>query len=137
MRALLLTVLLCCSQCLIVRSADPGDTLAMGDITPAVASAIRSGNAQALAAYFAPSIDLTVPESEGTYSKAQAELIVKGFFNANHPSAFVIQHQGSSGEGSQFCIGSMTSTSGNFRVYFLIKTTGGTALITQLQFEAE
>lgn len=113
----------------------PGDTATEGDIVPAVASAIRAGDAQKLASYFAATIDLTVPGSEGTYSRSQAELIVKGFFSANPPSSFVIQHQGTSAESSSFCIGRMDSGDSHFRVYFLVKTINGTALITQLQFE--
>ena len=137
MRILVLIVLLCSSRLAVALPGDPGDTVSFGDITPAVASAIRSGNAQALAVYFASSIDLTVPSGDGTYTKAQAELIVKGFFASVKPDGFSIQRQGNSSDGSQYCIGSMSSSSGNFRVYFQIKTQGGNSLISQLQFEAE
>jgi hypothetical protein len=113
----------------------PGDSTGNGDITPAVASALRSGNASALAAYFNSTVDLTLPGSEGTYSRSQAELIVKGFFNMNKPSDFTIQHKGSSGEGSQFCIGLLSTDNGDFRTYFLIKTISQQSVVTQLQFE--
>jgi hypothetical protein len=116
---------------------DPADSSGTGDITQAVATAIRSGNAVALAAYFNPTIDLTVPGTEGTYSKSQAELIVKGFFTANPPKSFVIQHQGNSGELTQFCIGTLETESTKFRTYFLIKIIDGVSLITKLQFEEE
>jgi hypothetical protein len=58
---------------------DPGDSTLNGDITPAVVAALRTGNSNALAVYFAPTIDLTIPGSEGNYSKSQAELIVRFF----------------------------------------------------------
>lgn len=112
-----------------------GDSTAMGDITPAVAAALRSGNASGLAAYFNATIDLTLPGSEGTYSKSQAELIVKGFFSTNKPSDFTIQHKGSSGDGSQFCIGLLVTDNGDFRTYFLVKTSNDRSVVTQLQFE--
>jgi hypothetical protein len=125
------------SSIVIATPIDPVDSVVTGDITPAVAAAIRSGNSSSLAAYFSATIDLAVPGSDGTYSKSQAELIVKGFFDSNPPKAFIIKHQGSSGEGSQFCIGSLETDNANFRTYFLIKTINGASLITQLQFEEE
>lgn len=117
--------------------AIPGDSTTAADITPAVAAALRSGNSVALASYFSASIDLAVPGSEGTYSKSQAELIVKGFFSANKPTDFIIQHQGNSSEGAQFCIGLLETENVNYRTYFLIKTLNGLSLISQLQFEEE
>ncbi len=135
MRLLLVLYLACLPLLMSAKDAEPGDSTGTGDITPAVASALRSGNASALAAYFNSTIDLTLPGSEGTYSRSQAELIVKGFFNMNKPSDFTIQHKGSSGEGSQFCIGLLNTDNGDFRTYFLIKTITQQSVITQLQFE--
>ena len=137
MRPFLLAVFLLFNQLLSASPIQLPDTTANADIIPAVASAIRSGDAQALASYFAATVDLTVPESEGTYSKSQAELIVKGFFNTSHPSGFSIRHQGLSGEGCNFCIGRLDSDNGPYRVYFLVKTINGQSQITQLQFEEE
>jgi hypothetical protein len=107
------------------------------DITSAVAAAIRSGDANRLASFFSASIDLTAPGVDGTYSKSQAEMIVKNFFSKYPPQSFTIKQQGSSGEGSKFAIGLLSTTSGDFRTYFLIKTSGGQQLIHQLQFEEE
>jgi hypothetical protein len=137
MKILSFIVLFLFGTVVMATPTDPTDSIGDGDITQTVAAAIRSGNSAALAYYFSPSIDLTIPGSEGTYSKSQAELIVKNFFSANPPKAFTINHQGTSGEGSQFCIGSLETDKTKFRVYFQIKTTGGVSLITQLQFEVE
>jgi hypothetical protein len=137
MKCISFIILLLISCRINATPADPADSVGNGDITQSVAAVLRSGDAAALAAYFSATIDLTMPGSEGTYSKAQAELIIKGFFNANVPSDFIINHQGSSGEGSQFCIGSLKTSTMNFRVYFLIKTVNGVSLIIQMQFEEE
>jgi hypothetical protein len=137
MKILVFSLLFLISSVALATPIDPVDSIGTGDITPAVAAAIRSGNAGALAVYFSATIDLTVPGSDGTYSKSQAELIVKEFFTSTPPTGFIIKHQGSSGEGSQFCIGSLETENVNFRTYFLIKTINGVSLITQLQFEEE
>jgi len=105
------------------------------DITNDIAAAIRSGNTKQLAQYFNTSIDLTIPENDGTYSKAQAELIVKEFFDNNPPKSFVINHSGSSNDGSLFSVGTYISGTKSFRTYFLVKKIAGTFKIQQLQFE--
>ncbi len=107
------------------------------DINSAVASAIKGGDAKTLALYFNSSIDLTVPGSDGTYSKSQAEMIVKNFFAQNKPVSFSVNQNGNSSEGSQYSIGTLVSAKAKFRTYFLVKKIGGKQVITQLQFEQE
>ncbi len=112
----------------------PANSLA--DITKSVTDAIRKGSSTELSAYFNASIDLTVQGKEGTFSKAQAEQIVKEFFLKNQPKSFNIKHQGNSADGSNYVIGTLTTTNNlNFRVYFLIKSIGGKLCIQQLQFD--
>lgn len=105
------------------------------DITNDIAAAIRSGNTKQLAQYFNTTIDLTIPDNDGTFSKAQAELIVKEFFTKNPPKSFVINHSGSSNDGSLFSVGTYISGVKSFRTYFLVKKIAGTFKIQQLQFE--
>lgn len=107
------------------------------DINASVANAIKAGDAKTLAAYFNSSIDLTVPGSDGTFSKSQAEMIVKNFFSQNKPVSFSINQNGNSSEGSQYSIGTLVSAKGKFRTYFLVKKISGKSVITQLQFEQE
>lgn len=121
-------------------SATPIDTTVNfdpQDINGSIASCIRSGDANALSNYFNATIDLTVPGDEGTYSKSQAAIIVKNFFSQYKPVTFTVNQQGSSGEGSQFAIGTLKTANGNFRTYYLLKKNGGQQQIFQLQFEEE
>jgi len=117
-----------------------GDTsvaIVQEDITASVAAAINNGDSKKLASYFNSSIDLTVPGTDGTYSKSQAEMIVKSFFSKFPPLSFKINQQGSSNEGSQFAIGTLSTKTSTFRTYFLIKKVNNVPLIHQLQFEEE
>jgi hypothetical protein len=109
----------------------------VADITKNVADAIRKGNAAELAVYFNSSIDLTVPGKEGSFSKAQAEQIVKDFFAKNTPKSFEIKHQGTSSDGSNYAIGTLQTNKGNFRCYFLVKTIANKSYIQQLQFDTD
>ena len=45
-----------------------------------VIGALRSGNSSELSKYFDENVELTLPDKSDSYSKAQAQLIVKDFF---------------------------------------------------------
>ena len=103
-----------------------------------VHEAIRSGNAGTLATYFHSTVDLEVDGTDGSYSKGQAEMIIKDFFTGHPVKSYVIKHQGSSDDGSKYSIGSyITKTNQEFRVYILLKQTGSGLLVNQIQFEED
>ena len=110
--------------------ASPIDSLNIPDqdINGAVASAIKAGDAKALSLYFNSSVDLTAPGVDGTYSKSQAEMIVKNFFALNKPVSFSINQNGNSSEGSQYSIGTLVTAKGKFRTYFLVKKVSGKSM---------
>ena len=81
---------------------------------------------------------MTILEQENVYSKAQAELVVKDFFEKNRPKTFTIIHKGSSPEKTQYAIGNLVTANGRtFRVSFYIKNTQGKNLLQELRIETE
>ncbi|MBI9037060.1 MAG: DUF4783 domain-containing protein [Bacteroidales bacterium] len=102
-----------------------------------VIKAISKGDASELSKLFNSTIDISIPENDGTYSKDQAEIIVKKFFKKNPVTKFSINHSGSSNDGSKYSIGTYKSNDKTFRVYFLLKKTSEKYFIQQLQFELE
>lgn len=107
------------------------------DMVDDVAASIRSGNSKNVSKYFIDNIDLKVIEQEDVYSKQQAEMILKDFF-AKHPvKSFAIVHKSTPKNGSQYIIGTLETTNGKFRVYFLNKTTDTETLIQQFRIETE
>lgn len=107
------------------------------EINSKIAAAIKTANARDLSNYFNNTIDLTIPGNEGTYSKGQAEMIVKSFFVKHPPSSFTLNHQGKSNDGSHYAIGTYKSGATAFRTYFLLKVLSGQPLIHQLKFETD
>jgi hypothetical protein len=107
------------------------------DIISEISAAIKSGNAANVSKYFNTTIDLTVPSGEGTFSKTQAEQILKDFFTKNPPKTFTINHQGASNDGSLFAIGTYVSGSTSYRSYFLLKKVAAGYCIQQLEFEVD
>ncbi len=116
---------------------DSTQNIVNDEINNSIAAAIGAGDAKKLAFYFSASIDLTLPNTDGTYSKSQAEMIIMKFFSQYPPDSFKLNQQGSSNEGSQFAIGTYSSKSVRFRTYFLVKKVSGISQIQQLQFEKE
>jgi len=110
--------------------------IAPGDLPPAMIDALKSGNSAELAKYFNSSIELAIAGQEDIYSSQQAELIVKNFFAKHVPTNFVVLHKGGK-EGSQYIIGNLTTSTGNFRVTLLIKQRDNKPFIHQLRFEEE
>ncbi|MEI8203145.1 MAG: DUF4783 domain-containing protein [Bacteroidota bacterium] len=105
------------------------------EISKDIISALNTGNSKEIAKFFNNTIDLNIPENDGSYSKTQAELILKNFFSKHKVKSFVLNHQGSSNDGSQFIIGTLNTMNGNFRTYCYIKKIGNSLNIQQLQFE--
>jgi len=102
-----------------------------------IANAIRSGDSKSVSRYFSNSVDLTLVGQEDVYSKAQAEQILKDFFNKNTPRSFSIIHRGESKDGSKYAIGNLTTSNGNYRVYYYFKMVGGSINIQELRFMKE
>ncbi len=107
------------------------------DIIQTISKAISSGKSENVAVYFNSTLDLTTTENEGTYSKIQAEQILKDFFSKNPISSFTIKHNGSSTDGSIYAIGIYLSDTLTYRVYFLLKKFDQKYLIQKIEFELQ
>ncbi|MDA3904866.1 MAG: DUF4783 domain-containing protein [Bacteroidales bacterium] len=100
-------------------------------------TAISAGNYSVLSDLFSESVDLTVRDTDGIYSKTQAKGVLKAFFENDKPKSFQIKHNGSSNDGTVYAIGLFVSIKGSYRVYALFKEMAGKAKIVQLQIEEE
>jgi hypothetical protein len=100
-----------------------------------VVSAIKSGNATELAKYLDDNVELTLPEKYDTYSKAQALVILKDFFSNNKVKGFELKHKGTS-PGGNFAIGTLQTSSGNFRTNIFMRTSKGKDLVNEIRFQS-
>ena len=99
-----------------------------------VVAAMRSGNSTLIAKYFDDLVDISMPDKSNTYSKTQAEFVIKDFFTNNPVKKFEIIHKGENA-GSQFCIGTLYTKNGSFRTTIFMKQKGGGQLLQELRFE--
>ena len=100
-----------------------------------VAGAMRAGNAGELSRYLDSRVDITLPEKTDSYSKSQAEMIIRDFFITNGVRNFQIRHKGEN-SGSQFCIGLLQTRNGDYRTTLFMKHKGDKQLLQELRFQA-
>lgn len=97
--------------------------------------ALRSGSSADLSKYFDDNIELTLPDKSDSYSKAQAQLIVKDFFKNNGVKGFELKHKGDAPDG-HFCIGTLQTNSGNFRTNVFMKMRNNKEVVREIRFQA-
>ena len=108
--------------------------IASAAVPDAIILAFKAGNSKELGKYLNASIELAILENGDVYSKTQAEILLKDFFQKHNPTNFIVLHEGGK-EGSRYAIGTLSTNKGDFRVTFLLKTQDGNSVIHQLRIE--
>jgi hypothetical protein len=110
---------------------------AQAEIFEPMKDALKAGNAKELAKYFNQSVDINLEGEVNTYSKAQAEFVLREFFKKHPTSDFSIEHTGSSKSGLQYAIGNYKSNNDQFNVLLRVKQAGVVYLIHEISFVKE
>ncbi len=98
--------------------------------------ALKNNDVESLVKGFSDPVEITLPESENSYSKSQAAMVLRKFMNNNKVKSFNVKQSGKSTGGSEFIIGDMTTTSGKqYQVYFLITIINDEAFLHLIEFE--
>ncbi len=95
---------------------------------------LRTGNSAQVARFFDNTIEITLPEKSNSYSKSQAEMILKDFFSNNPVKGFDVIHKGENA-GSQYCIGTLITKNANFRTTVFMKQKGDSQFLQEIRFE--
>jgi len=99
-----------------------------------VIAALKTGNATQVAKYFDNTVDITLAEKSNSYSKSQAEVILRDFFANNPVKSFQILHSGNNG-GSEYCIGKLTTSNASYRTTIFMKQKGEKQFLQEIRFE--
>ena len=100
-----------------------------------VIDSLQNGDATELSKLFDDNVELTLPEKSDNYSKAQALLIMKDFFNNNGVKSFEVKHKGEQA-GGQYCIGTLQTKAGNFRTTVFMKIKAKKQVVKEIRFQA-
>jgi hypothetical protein len=99
--------------------------------------ALKTGNAKEVAKFFNASVDMNVEGNVDTYSKAQAEFVLRDFFKKHPPTEFNVVHTGASKGGQQYAIGRYISNGESYNVMLRVKEVEKVNLIHEINFVKE
>ena len=99
-----------------------------------IVNATKNADSKGLALYFNEKIELIIPGKSGIYSKAQAEQVIKNFFETHPVTSFEIIHHGIK-DNSAYAIGKYISNKIHYRFYYRTQESEGKILIHQLWIE--
>lgn len=99
-----------------------------------VINALRNGNATELAKHVDDNLEISLPSKTDNYSRQQAVVILQDFFSTSGVKGFEPKHRGDNG-GSQFCIGTLVTRSGNFRTTFFMTEKNGRQYVKEIRFQ--
>ena len=100
----------------------------------AVILALNAGNAAQLSKFFDNRIDIGLPDKSDNYSRTQAEMIIREFFSNNGVRNFEIKHK-SEKAGSNYCVGTLKTKSGDFRTTVFMKQKGDKQYLQDISFQ--
>ena len=104
------------------------------DVPNEITAALNSGDANKLAGWLNTNVELVIGDKNDVYSKQQAIAIISDFFRNNSVQSFQVLHKGNR-EAASFVIGTLKTTTGNYRVYVLTRKPVKQSLIQQLRIE--
>jgi hypothetical protein len=99
-----------------------------------IIGALKTGDAAQLSKLFDNTINISIADKKNTYSKSQAELVLKDFFNNNTVKGFEKVHDGDKAN-PQFIIGILETKNGEYRTTIYMKQKEGKNLLQELRFE--
>lgn len=99
-----------------------------------VIAGMRVGNATEISRFFDNTVEINLRDKSNSYSKSQAQLVLKDFFSSNSVKNFEVIHKGENA-GSQFCIGTLITKSGSYRTTIFMKQKGDKQVLQGITFE--
>lgn len=95
-----------------------------------VAKGMSTGDVSRVAQYFDKVVDITINDEQSTYSKSQAEAVLKSFFTKNKFRSFSLRHKGAgTNSTSIYVIGLVSTEKGKFTMYLMFKQRESNVLV--------
>ncbi len=101
-------------------------------------NAIRNDRVSDMVKYFDNFVPLTINNAQSIYSRNQAEVVLKDFFDKNIPKELDVNDNGSPDNTSKFIICTCTMTNGlKYNVYMLMRLKDGNYMIQDFRLNVE
>ena len=105
-----------------------------GDVIVPISKYIVQANPDALSAWFADNLEISVLSRETNASRAQAKLIVKSFFDTYTPRSFEVTHSASRAN-MKYVLGTMNAGGESFLVTIFVTSKDEKCKIQQFKIE--
>jgi hypothetical protein len=100
-----------------------------------VIQALNGGDLGNMVKYFDNVVDITLNNDQSTYSKTQAEMVIRKFLAKNSAKSFHVKLQGDQRD-AFYIIGELKNNAhGTYTVYFFFKQKGKLRVIQKIKFE--
>lgn len=99
-----------------------------------IVNALKAGNSAEIATYFDNTVEIILPDKSNSYSKSQAEVVLRDFFNNNPVKSFAVLHRGEN-NGSQYCIGTLVTKNASYRTTIFMKQKATRQTLQEIRFE--
>ena len=99
-----------------------------------IVASLKSGNVSQMAKYFDKTVEIALPEKTNSYSRSQAEMILRDFLGNKNVKAFQVLHKGDT-NGSQYVVGKLVTKKSNYRTTVFMKQKGGRQVLQEIRFE--
>ncbi|OEK06974.1 DUF4783 domain-containing protein [Roseivirga misakiensis] len=127
---ILIILALCVSLSVVAQESD--------DIMERVEEALKSSSSKELTKHLHTKLEIRLDGERKEYSKNQAEIMLKQFFQQNPASGFEFIHEGDNDTGGiLYAIGTYTSSSGKHRVVVRAKQYNKKYKVYRLEFSKE
>ena len=103
-----------------------------------VVNAIKNNRIEDMSKYFDNIVPVTINNTQTIYSRNQAEVVLKDFFDRNLPKDFLVMDNGSPNNTTKFIIGTLVTPSGTkYNVYILMKQKDSNYLLQEIRINKE
>jgi Domain of unknown function (DUF4783) len=92
-------------------------------VTPTmeVINAIKDNHVSEMMKYFDARVPVTIDNNQAVYSRNQAEVVLRDFFERNNPRDIVVKENGATNDNSKFAICTFSCANGSYNVYILLR----------------
>jgi hypothetical protein len=105
------------------------------DIIDTITGYFKVAETEKLSALFSSPVELNILSEENSYSRAQAELIMRNFFSKNKPASIKVIHRLTSNPNYKLAVLSMQTAKDKFRISISLRNSGEKLLIREIRIE--
>jgi hypothetical protein len=105
------------------------------DVADEIVSSLKNGNVKELSQHFASTVNMNILGQEGAYSKVQAEIVLREFFQKNTPQEVKTHQKLQSKSAYRFVVLEMTTTKSTYRVSYKLVGVDQSYKISEFRIE--